>query len=490
MSEFLYHHLFKYLLFDIFLSVNSMLPFVSVLCPTYDRHDLFATLVDQYRNQDYPAKRRELIILDDSPRKSYELENIEREVKYVHINPKMTIGQKRNWLLKKAKGEIIVWMDDDDLYMKDRITKSVHILNSLPVDIIGVKSTVFYDVDSQRFAVVKHKTENYTCNNILAHRKSLRRSYSDEDAISEEKYFTDMFKLKAYQFAGIDLCIHICHGNNTASKRQFFRNLAQPIDLNKIKSKYDWDLLKKIESILKMNTNMKNIFWINLKKDTDRREFMEREFLKIEKNFKAFRFEALSPSTLEKDRYICSSESSHKSSEEEICCMSSHVDLIKLAFGNLKDEIYVMEDDMVIKADSFKKLDEVMKTAPTDWEVLQLHHIRLDCRRKQLSYDGIINGNWVPWRRGYYSTGFYVIRKSALAKFLHIFYDHTAGKFNYQSVIGPIQADNVIFKHLRTYTSVHNFVSTNLRFKSNIQKTDRNNIVRDFERNSSSCFRV
>lgn len=465
-------------------------PFVSVLCPTYDRQELLWIVVDQYRRQDYPSRRRELIILDDSPKRSTKLENVEKEIKYVHVNSKMTIGQKRNWLLNRAKGDIVLWMDDDDLYTKDRISKSVDILTSYPVDIIGVKSTVFYDVDCRRFVIIKHKSMNYTCNNILAHRKNLGRKYRDDDTISEEKYFTETFNLKAYQFDGIDLCIHICHGNNTAGKRQFFRNLPQTIDQNKIKSKYDWELLKKIESILRTK-KMKKIFWINLKKDVDRREFMEREFEKIGDDFKAFRFEALSPDTLGQNKYVCSDDSFQKSSEEEICCMSSHVDLLKFAFSNSKDDIiYVMEDDMQINTESFKKLDDVINTAPHDWELLQLHHLRLDCRRKKLEYQNIINDNWVHWRTGYYSTGFYVIRRSALKKFLDTFYDYKTGKFNYKSVIGPIQADNVIYNLLRSYTSLHNFVCTNIRFKSNIQKIDRNKLVRDFERQSNSLFRV
>ena len=108
----------------------------------------------------------------------------------------------------------------------------------------------------------------------------------------------------------------------------------------------------------------------------------------------------------------------------------------------------------------------------------------------KLEYQNIINDNWVHWRTGYYSTGFYVIRRSALKKFLDTFYDYKTGKFNYKSVIGPIQADNVIYNLLRSYTSLHNFVCTNIRFKSNIQKIDRNKLVRDFERQSNSLFRV
>ena len=468
-----------------------MLPFVSVLCPTYNRNKLLPILVQQYRMQDYPARRRELIILDDSVNESKVLENVENSIKYVHVKERMTIGEKRNWLLSRSRGEIIVWMDDDDLYRSDRISKSVKVLTSEPVDIIGVKSTVFYDVNSRRFCVVNHKSENYTCNNILAHRKNLGSRYRDEDAIGEEKHFTDYFKLKAYRFDGVDLCIHMCHERNTAGKGHFFRTLPQSIDLNKMKAKFDWGLLKKIECILKTVKNMNKIFWINLEKDVERRNFMVNELNKIDDKFKSFRFEALSSSTLNTDGYICSEDSLQKSSPEEICCMSSHVDLIKFASCNTKDDVlFIMEDDVNINKESFERLHDFIRSAPSDWEILQLHHVRLDCRRKKLQYDDIINGSWVAWKKGFYSTGFYAIKRSAVAKFLNTFYNYKAGKFDYQSVSGAIQADNVIYRHLRTYTALHNFVSVNVRFKSNIQKNNRNQLYKDFEAKFSSLFRL
>ena len=116
--------------------------------------------------------------------------------------------------------------------------------------------------------------------------------------------------------------------------------------------------------------------------------------------------------------------------------------------------------------------------------------MRLDCRRKKLQYDDIINGSWVAWKKGFYSTGFYAIKRSAVAKFLQTFYNYNAGKFDYKSVDGAIQADNVIYRHLRTYTALHNFVSVNVRFKSNIQKSNRNQLYKDFETKLSQLFRL
>ena len=478
-------------------------PFVSVLCPTYERQRLLPVLIQQYIDQDYPAERRELLILDDSATRSRDFDSKNRfqkcsndkSIRYEHVTSKMPIGQKRNWLLNKARGDIIVWMDDDDVYTKDRISKSVRVLTSdSSIDVIGVKSTVFYHVDTCRFSFVRHRRPNYTCNNILAHWRSLNSLYDDADTIGEEKHFTNMFNLKAFRFDGIELCVHMCHEKNTAQKNLFFK-MKSPYKghhlLSAVKRKCNWEVLKKIEGILKNKRDkMHNIFWINLKKDKDRRAFMEKEFAKIDDKFKAFRFEALCPSTLPPEKYICNNDSLTISSKEEICCMSSHVDLIKFASRNVKSDavIFVMEDDMQIKKESFERLDEIIDAAPSDWEILQLHHLRLDCRRTVLRYENTIDDRWVRWKRGFFSTGFYAIRSSVLTKILDTFYNHKEDKFDYRSISGAIQADNVIYRPFRTYTSTHNFVSTNVSFKSNIQKCNRNKFVRQFEVMSDRMF--
>ena len=50
--------------------VEGEKPFVSVVCPSYNRREFLPYLLYIYQYQDYPADRRELIIVDDSPHSS------------------------------------------------------------------------------------------------------------------------------------------------------------------------------------------------------------------------------------------------------------------------------------------------------------------------------------------------------------------------------------------------------------------------------------
>lgn len=466
---------------------------VSVLCPTYNRQFMIPAVVEQYKSQTFPATNMELIILDDSP---VEMDfKKEKSITYIYHATRLPLGQKRNMLLARAKGDIIVWFDDDDIYHKDRISRTVKILKYRnDVEVIGVKSTVFYDVNKKKVTKVKHRSSNYTCNNILAHRKSINTRYRDADFICEERIFTDDFKRRAYLFEGLDLCIHLCHSQNTAGKAKLFSfgDHQSDLTIRKIRQNYDWQIVKKFIALLqdKKHRIMRNVFWINIAKDVNRRTFMETQFANLDANIRDIRVEALTPNTLGRDGYVCQAKSEDLSSFEEICCMSSHVDVMKFATQNCKNDwVLIMEDDMVLKNDSFEKLEEIISTAPEGWEILQLHHIRLDCKRRPVEYP--TNGPWVQWRKGYYSTGCYAITRNAMCKLASMFVN-TDGKFDYTSLEVPIQSDNVIYAKCITYTSVHNFVNTSPKFSSNIQPSSRyadvKKTVKDFESKLDAKF--
>lgn len=89
-----------------------------------------------YRYQDYPADRRELIILDDSPQSHQHI--IDRltngtpesfNIRYIH-HPENCRWAKRNMLNELARGEYILCMDDDDYYSPDKISYSIAMMQN------------------------------------------------------------------------------------------------------------------------------------------------------------------------------------------------------------------------------------------------------------------------------------------------------------------------------------------------------------------------
>ena len=52
------------------------------------------------------------------------------QVKYFKYEEKMSLGKKRNITNEKAKGDIIIYMDDDDYYPPDRVSHAILMLRT------------------------------------------------------------------------------------------------------------------------------------------------------------------------------------------------------------------------------------------------------------------------------------------------------------------------------------------------------------------------
>jgi hypothetical protein len=100
-------------------------PAISIVTPTYHRQKLMDIAFHNMLATDYPRDKIEWVIVEDgtdpalSAREkiiSFQLQVPELSIKYIPIEGKMTIGEKRNLGVEHSKNEIIVFMDDDDHY--------------------------------------------------------------------------------------------------------------------------------------------------------------------------------------------------------------------------------------------------------------------------------------------------------------------------------------------------------------------------------------
>lgn len=100
---------------------GNILKKVSVCVPAYNRPRMMAQLIKTYQNQDYP--NRELVISDDSTDDSVRdvVRSFDDPTIVYSRNPR-NIGYCRNFLeaLRRATGDYIVVLGDDDLLMSRR----------------------------------------------------------------------------------------------------------------------------------------------------------------------------------------------------------------------------------------------------------------------------------------------------------------------------------------------------------------------------------
>ena len=118
-------------------------PFVSICTPTYNRRIFIPQLIKCFQSQTYPKELMEWIIIDDGDDSVEDLFQGVECVKYFRYEEKIKLGRKRNLMHEKSKGEIIVYMDDDDYYPPERVNHAVNRLRARPKALASGSSIVF-----------------------------------------------------------------------------------------------------------------------------------------------------------------------------------------------------------------------------------------------------------------------------------------------------------------------------------------------------------
>ncbi|MCT4704609.1 glycosyltransferase [Enterobacteriaceae bacterium H16N7] len=202
-------------------------PFVSVVTPTWNRAAFLPYLIYMFRYQDYPADRRELVILDDSPQSHLATINAltrnkpeSLNIRYVHHPERLSLGKKRNMLNELAKGEYIVCMDDDDYYPADKISYTIEMMQRHRALISGSDQIpIWYSHINRIF-----KTHSFGDNHILNgtfcyHRNYLKKHRYDDDCnLGEEQAFTNNFSVTPLQLPGERTILCVSHSHNTFDK--------------------------------------------------------------------------------------------------------------------------------------------------------------------------------------------------------------------------------------------------------------------------------
>ena len=138
---------------------------VSVITPTRDRSRFLSRALTYFRGQDYA--NIEWLVLDDSPRPDRPLADLnDNNISYQHVDGKMSIGEKRNILIEKARGDIIVQFDDDDYYAPNYVSAMVAALVARDADLINLRGWFLYDLRSRFFGywdLTRKEGPHYRC---------------------------------------------------------------------------------------------------------------------------------------------------------------------------------------------------------------------------------------------------------------------------------------------------------------------------------------
>jgi hypothetical protein len=100
-------------------------PPITIITPTYNRKRLIEIAFHNLLATDYPQNKMEWIVIEDNEKTphmasekiiQFQVQAPAIQLKYIPIEGRMSIGEKRNLAIQQATHDIILFMDDDDHY--------------------------------------------------------------------------------------------------------------------------------------------------------------------------------------------------------------------------------------------------------------------------------------------------------------------------------------------------------------------------------------
>lgn len=202
-------------------------PFVSVCMPTYNRRPFIPYIIKCFENQTYPQDKMELIIIDDGTDKIEDLVSHLSYVKYYKYDEKMTLGKKRNLLHEYAKGDVILYMDDDDYYPPERVSHAIETMHKYPKALcVGSSKLYIYFNDRKKmYSFGPYGLKHATAATFAFKKELLKQtSFSNTASLAEEKAFLKDYTIPFAQLDPLKTILVFAHEQNTFDKRELLKN--------------------------------------------------------------------------------------------------------------------------------------------------------------------------------------------------------------------------------------------------------------------------
>jgi len=184
-------------------------------------------LIEYIQNQTYPQERIEWLIYDDGDDCIADLVETIKNVRYYYSKERKTLGFKRNYLNRMVKGDIIVCMDDDDIYPTERVEHAVETLLANPqVKCVGC-SEIYVMFKKREDEIWKFGPydSNHATAATMAYRKELLDMTDFDETVRncEEKSFLKGYTIPMVQLDPFRTVLAVSHDTNTVDKTKMIQ---------------------------------------------------------------------------------------------------------------------------------------------------------------------------------------------------------------------------------------------------------------------------
>ena len=232
---------------------ENLLPYISIITPTYNRKNLFNIWISNYERIDYPKNKIEFIIIDDGTDNLKSILPKDNRIKHIKIqtenNKPLTIGRKRNLGVKYANYNIIVHMDDDDFYPSYSVKTRVKILlQNRTKGCVGCTQIGCYDIyNKTSFTVCDTRSLKISEASMTYTRKFFEdRKYNENMEKGEGIFMIRGRESEIIQIPYIFVLIALTHKKNITKNMRIYKEKSEisnvffetfPIKFRKILSK-------------------------------------------------------------------------------------------------------------------------------------------------------------------------------------------------------------------------------------------------------------
>lgn len=217
----------------------SDLPQVSILTPIYDRRKFLPLMISNMQHIVYPKNKLEWVILDSwskDGKVSEKLFNSEEEIKhysriigipirYLYRPEGLSIGKKRNMLVKQSQYKYCINMDSDDIYLSHYILYSIRTLITQKKDCAGSPEMLFiYPKDNYKISGINCPAMRQAHEGTMCFTKKhwKRMGGFATSSQGEGASMIDGCNEKVFARTEVSKCmLCVCHDDNTINKDRF-----------------------------------------------------------------------------------------------------------------------------------------------------------------------------------------------------------------------------------------------------------------------------
>lgn len=201
------------------------MPLVSIITITRDRRTFIPLAKYCFLAQGYPEEKLEWVIVDDGKDQIKDLVSDLPNVKYVLVDEQMTIGAKRNLAIENATHDVLVMMDDDDVYPNNSVlTRVAYMLMEPKKECVFSTTIPCYEIHEKKSFMNVPPNTLRMCDRVSEATLCFTRDFwkqkkFPDQQIAEGGAFIRDREQMCREISPQDVIVSLVHKKNTSSRK-------------------------------------------------------------------------------------------------------------------------------------------------------------------------------------------------------------------------------------------------------------------------------